>query len=81
MESIKFDLISVLAVMTLSLCVIHALPMDVLEDVASLPYCTKPTNLSVADDIPSKTYAELNKAMKTLNDSCVSEHKLVSVTK
>ena len=45
-----------------------------LPAVLKLSYCTKPTNLSVADDIPSKTYAELNKDMKTLNDSCVSEH-------
>ena len=65
MESIKFNLISVLAVITLLLCGIHALPMNVTEDVASLPYCTKPTNLSVADEIPRKTYAELNKAMRT----------------
>ena len=48
--------------------------LKMLPAVLKLPYYTKPTNLSVADDIPSKTYAELNKDMKTLNDSCVSEH-------
>ena len=73
-------MIILLVVMTLSLHITHALPMNFTEDDGDFTYCTKSTNQSIKDQLPGEAYEMLKHVLGRLNLFCNdSTYNLVSV--
>jgi len=73
-------MVVLLAVMTPSLHITHALPMNFTEDDGDFTYCAKSTNQSVKDQLPSEAYEMLKHVLGGLNLFCSdSAYNLVSV--
>ena len=61
-----------LVVMTLSLHITHALPMNFTEDDGDFTYCAESTNQSVKDQLPGEAYEMLKDVLGRLNLSAVT---------